>query len=293
MSERFSFGLLGYPLEHSLSPLVQAAALQARGLQGEYNLYPVSDKRDLPGVINQVREGRISGLNVTIPYKRAVIGLMDVLSPVASLIGAVNTISSQHNQLVGDNTDADGFIADLERLGWFPEADQLRSALIFGAGGSARAVVYALSERGWHLRIAARRIEQAENLAQSLSAGSSGKDIPGMVEVIRLNMQSLINLEPSPDLIVNTTPLGMYPHLDGSPWPSELALPRKSAVYDLVYNPAETELLAQAKEAGLQAAGGIGMLVEQAARSFEIWTGLVAPRDEMHGSVAAYIKGER
>ncbi|MGW8224444.1 MAG: shikimate dehydrogenase [Anaerolineales bacterium] len=293
MSERFSFGLLGYPLEHSLSPQVQAVALQTRGLQGEYNLYPVRNEKDLPGVINQLREGTISGLNVTIPYKRAVVGLMDVLSPVASLIGAVNTISCQHNQLVGDNTDADGFIADLERLGWFPETSEMRSALVLGAGGSARAVVYALHERGWQLTVAARRIEQAENLAQSSSASPPGKTIQGMIKVIRLNMQSMINLEPAPDLIVNTTPLGMYPHLDASPWPSGLVLPRKSAVYDLVYNPAETAFISQAKGAGLQAAGGIGMLVEQAARSFEIWTGLVAPRIEMHNSVAAFIKGER
>jgi len=293
MSERFSFGLLGYPLEHSLSPQVQAVALQTRGLQGEYNLYPVRNEKDLPVVINQLREGTISGLNVTIPYKRAVVGLMDVLSPVASLIGAVNTISCQHNQLVGDNTDADGFIADLERLGWFPETSEMRSALVLGAGGSARAVVYALHERGWQLTVAARRIEQAENLVQSSSASPPGKTIQGMIKVIRLNMQSIINHEPAPDLIVNTTPLGMYPHLDASPWPSGLALPRKSAVYDLVYNPAETAFISQAKGAGLQAAGGIGMLVEQAARSFEIWTGLVAPRIEMHNSVAAFIKGER
>lgn len=293
MSERFSFGLLGYPLEHSLSPLVQEVALQAHGLQGEYKLFPVSDKRDLPGMIGQLREGTINGLNVTIPYKRAVIKMMDVLSTTASLIGSVNTISFQHNRLVGDNTDADGFNADLARLGWFPEADQLRGALVLGAGGAARAIVYALHERGWQLTIAARRIEQAEILMQSLSSDSSGKHMQGMVKASLLNLPSLEGLEPPPDLIINTTPLGMYPDLDASPWPSGLALPSKAAVYDLVYNPAETAFINQAKEAGLQATGGIGMLVEQAARSFEIWTGLVAPRLEMHGSVAAFIKGGR
>ncbi|MFL7890474.1 MAG: shikimate dehydrogenase [Anaerolineales bacterium] len=293
MSERFSFGLLGYPLEHSLSPLVQEVALQAHDLQGEYNLYPVSDKRDLPGMIGQLREGRINGLNVTIPYKHTVSKMMDVLSTTASLIGAVNTISFQHNQLVGDNTDADGFIADLERLGWFPEADQLRSALVLGAGGAARAIVYALRERGWQLTVAARRIEQTEILVQSLSSEPSGRHIQGKVKSSPFNIQSLEDLEPPPDLIINTTPLGMYPHLDASPWPSGLALPSKAAVYDLVYNPAQTAFIGQAQEAGLRATGGIGMLVEQAARSFEIWTGLVAPRLEMHRSVVAYIKGGR
>jgi shikimate dehydrogenase len=291
MPQKYSFGLLGYPLGHSLSPLIHAAALQALGLQGDYRLYPVAHEKNLPELLNQLREGVLQGLNVTIPYKRSVIDFMDVLTSTARSIGAINTISYRQNQMIGENTDAGGFLADLRRFGWFSEGNKLQQALILGAGGSARAVAYALYQQGWQLTIAARRIDQAEKLVKSLANLASRKESQNSAEAIQLDRASLFNLKYSPDLIVNTTPLGMSPHDNASPWPHDLALPSQAAVYDLVYNPVETDFTHAAMEAGLRAASGIGMLVEQAALSFEIWTGLPAPRAEMHASLAAYTTG--
>jgi len=293
MTDKYSFGLVGYPLEHSLSPLIHSAALQALDLQGEYRLYPIEDEQGLPGLIKQLRQGALQGLNVTIPYKRYVLELMDVLTPSAQSIGAVNTISYQQNQLVGANTDTGGFLADLRRMGWFPKADRLRHALVLGAGGSARAVVYTLTRQGWYLTVAARRREQAEDLAKSSREAALSEGDQISVEGIQMEKASLSRLTPPADLIINTTPLGMSPQNNSSSWPPDLALPPQAAVYDLVYNPAETQLLRTAREAGLRTASGLGMLVEQAALSFEIWTGLPAPRTEMHTSLTAFQRGAR
>ncbi len=293
MPEKYSFGLLGYPLGHSLSPLIHTAALQTLGFEGDYRLYPTEDEQGLLGMLNQLRQGKIQGLNVTIPHKRSVIEFMDVLTPTARSIGAINTISYQQNQLTGDNTDADGFLADLRRLGWFSERDKLRHALILGAGGSARAVAYALFKQGWQLTIAARRIEQAESLGKAITELVPSREEQPSIEFINFDRTALSGSEHAPDLIVNTTPVGMSPHENANPWPQDLTLPSQAAVYDLVYNPVETEFTRAARGANMRAAGGIGMLVEQAALSLEIWTGVPAPRAEMHASVAAYTTGER
>jgi shikimate dehydrogenase len=293
MTDNYSFGLLGYPLGHSLSPLIHAAARQAHNLGGEYWLFPLKDKQRIPELIDRLREGTLQGLNVTIPYKSNVIEFMDELTPTARSIGAVNTISYQRNRVIGENTDAGGFLADLARLGWFPESDRRRQALILGSGGSARAVAYALYQDGWQLTIAGRRLEQAEQLVGSLQKvkPSSGRRF-GVASIL-LDLEGLASIQHSPDMIVNTTPLGMSPYKDGCPWPADLALPPQAAVYDLVYNPVDTEFTRTASAAGLQAASGIGMLVEQAALSFEIWTGLAAPRDDMHASLSANSPGAR
>lgn len=293
MPERYSFGLLGYPLEHSLSPLIHATALQAHGLRGEYRLFPVKDERGIPKLIKQLREGSLHGLNVTIPYKSSVIELMDELTPTARTIGAVNTISLQGNKVIGENTDASGFLADLGGLDWFPEPDNTRHALILGAGGSARAIAYALFKEKWRLIIAARRHGQGEKLAQSLATIHSAEEGQMSAEGIHWDHEALSEITPAPHLIVNTTPLGMSPYEHESPWPADLALPPNAAVYDLVYNPVETQFTRAARAAGLRAASGIGMLVEQAALSFEIWTGLPAPRQEMHAALAAHSTGEK
>jgi shikimate dehydrogenase len=291
MPEKYSFGLLGYPLGHSLSPKIHAAALNAHNLQGEYKLFPIKDEADLPGLIDLLRDGMLHGLNVTIPYKSTLINFLDDLTPTAKSIGAVNTISRQRNHLIGENTDAGGFLADLGRLDWFPDTDQRRHALLLGAGGSARAVAYALGERGWQLTVAARRLEQAEQLVRSLSGVKSGERAQLLAECIPFDREALSAVQHTPDLIINTTPLGMSPYDDVSPWPGDLAIPPQAAVYDLVYNPFDTQFTRIAGAVGLRAASGIGMLVEQAALSFEIWTGLPAPRAEMHASIAAHGTG--
>lgn len=281
----YSFGLIGYPLGHSLSPPIHGAALHALGVSGEYGLYPIpplpEGEDDLAVLLTRVRTGEIHGLNVTIPHKQNVIPLLDELTPAAQTIRAVNTIFMRENQLIGDNTDADGFWVDVQQLAaskqWVLESGQNLSAHILGAGGSARAVVYALLTRGWHITLAARRIEQAKDLCEQYSIFKN--------QLSALEMGDFLPTTAHCALIVNTTPLGMHPNLDTCPWPENTPFPENAAIYDLVYNPRETLLVKRARAAGLPAITGLGMLVEQAALAFERWTGLEAPREAMRLAV--------
>jgi shikimate dehydrogenase len=291
MRESYSLGLTGYPLHHSLSPRIHAAALRESGLQGDYRLYPVEDAAGIQELLNRLCRGTLQGLNVTIPHKGSILSLLDVLTPTARAVGAANTIFSRDGQLVGDNTDTTGFLADLDRLGWSQSKDQTQVALVLGSGGSARAIVYALTRAGWLVTIAARRPEQAQALVETIQSGNGdGVSTTELKQLtaIHIDEASLTSLDPAPGLIINTTPLGMFPHQDASPWPNDLVFPIDAAVYDLVYNPAETALIRAAQEGGLRVANGLGMLVEQAALSFEIWTGLDAPREVMRQAVQEY-----
>jgi shikimate dehydrogenase len=207
----------------------------------------------------------------------------------------VNTVLLEEGRVIGDNTDAPGFLADLHNLlDTQPGTNisQQHFALVLGAGGSARAVVYALLKTGWRVVIAARRLEQA----QALAAGFQPSALSVQLKAIRLSRASLIACHElwSADmpLIVNTTPLGMSPRVDASPWPAQVPFPKNARVYDLVYNPGETALVRAAREAGLAAATGLGMLIEQAALSIERWTGQIAPREAMRQAVIS-LDGER
>ena len=270
----FNLGLIGYPLGHSLSPKIHAAALNACNLQGNYSLFPIppEDKPALQTLLNRVRAGEIHGLNVTIPHKQNVIEFMDELTPTAQVIGAVNTIYMRGDKLIGDNTDAPGFLSDLNRVIGNRELGIGKSAIVLGAGGSARAVVYALASESWKVTIAARRIEQAEQLANSFPTHH--------FPLTTFDLQPLTF-----DLIVNTTPLGMTPNTESSPLPENLSLPTNVFVYDLVYNPRETKLVRDARAQGLNASTGLGMLIEQAALAFEKWTGHNPPRDLLYQAV--------
>ncbi len=281
----FHLGLTGYPLSHSLSPQIHTAALHACSLEGDYSLFsiPPEDKHGLKKLLTRLRTGDLHGINVTIPYKQTVIEFLDEITPIAKAIGAVNTIYLRDDKLIGDNTDAPGFLADLRKfLAEFPSpsgrGDGVRknSALVLGAGGSARAVVHALLNDGWKITIAARRLEQAQHLAISFS--NYQLQITGL--------EGLQSLVPNHSLVVNTTPLGMAPDVDQSPLPENLSLPSNILVYDLVYNPRGTKLVRDAQAHGLKATTGLGMLIEQAALSFELWTGQNPSRELMQASVS-------
>ncbi len=234
----FSLGLIGYPLGHSLSPRLHQAALQASGFEGEYRLYPVDPAEGgletLQGLLYDLRRGELQGLNVTIPHKQTVLPFMDRLSPTAQAVRAVNTIFYQDGELVGDNTDVAGFWADLAKkfsvighkvydsTGIDQDASLLpRAALVLGAGGSARAVVFALCRAGWNVSIASRRVEQAQALAEEFS--KLEVSVLGC-ELSRSTLSDLLSEKPI-RLIVNTTPLGMHTHQPASPWPADLDFP--------------------------------------------------------------------
>ncbi|MBN1668656.1 MAG: shikimate dehydrogenase [Anaerolineales bacterium] len=274
-------GLTGYPLGHSLSPRLHNAALQVQGLPGKYRLFAVpptaGEPTGLLDLLAEMRAGRILGLNVTIPHKQTMIPLLDQLTTAAAAIGAVNTVFCDGQRLLGDNTDAPGFWSDLQASLPLPDMPG-QQALVLGAGGAARAVCYALLQHGWQVTLAARRPEQARALGQAFQP-LFGEAALAVCPFSQLSQVQAVAL------LVNATPLGMYPQPDNSPWPADLPLPAGAAVYDLVYNPRQTRLVRQAQAAGLSAAGGLGMLVEQAALAWERWFGQQAPRQAMWSSI--------
>jgi shikimate dehydrogenase len=251
------------------------AALDATSLTGEYVLYPDKPTKDEPNSINQklqrLIDGKLTGLNVTIPYKQIVMPLLDQLTPAATQIGAVNVLYIEDGKLTGDNTDSQAFMTDLNQK--MPELQSSsKNALVLGGGGSARAVVFALQQNGWNIHIATRKPDQASQLIVELTLDS--------IQTVRLDADAHSNIQDI-QLIVNTTPVGMAPCVDENPWPVGLPLWQGAVVYDLIYNPVETRLMKKARLSGLNAVNGMGMLVEQAALSFERWTGVSAPREVM------------
>lgn len=249
------------------------AALAASGLNDWcYEAMPVEPSR-LAEAVRTLRSGEFGGANVTVPHKEAVIPLLDGLTPLAETIGAVNTIIKRDGRLIGHNTDAAGLLADLRAHGVRVEG---REVLILGAGGAARAAAGACAEMGAGVRVAARRRAQAESL----------KEIAPGMQVFDLTRRDLARAAEGCELIINATPLGMWPQVDSSPWFEDAAFPAGAFVYDLVYNPAETKLARQARAAGLRAATGLGMLIEQGALAFEWWTGRAAPREIMRNAIS-------
>ncbi len=275
----YHLGLIGHPLGHSRSPQLHRAALAAVKLAGDYRLFPIPPApegvTEIERIIEDLCQGKLHGLNVTIPHKQSVLPFLDQQTIVVRAVGAANTLFvTADGSVAGDNTDVPGFLWDLYRLA----GNQRGMAAVLGAGGSARAVVYALAQAGWQVRVLARRSEQAAALAVEMNgaAGLGERLFTGAMDA-----PTLARAGRDCDLLVNTTPLGMAPNTSGCPWPEDLPLPGGAAVYDLVYNPLETRLVRRAREAGLSAATGAGMLIAQAALSFKRWTGQEPPFEVM------------
>lgn len=272
-------GLVGYPLEFSLSPIIHATAMKYCGVEGSYSLFPVSpdDLKGLKDLLYRVREGKLAGLNITIPYKQNVIPMLDELTPVAQAIGAVNTINMKNGKLIGDNTDAPGFLADLhtQLAAEIRDWKKGQKVLVIGAGGAARAVVFGLVKDGWKVVITARRPDQVKALIAQFP------DHASCLTWIDYDSAGFKTAISNVRLVINTTPVGMSPAVEKSPWPAGVPLPDQAIFYDLVYNPRETKFVMGARYSGLRAFSGLGMLVEQAALAFKIWTGFDVPREPL------------
>ena len=267
-------GIIGYPLTHSISPRFQQAAFDHLGLDIRYEVWETKP-HELTSRVEQARAPDTLGFNVTVPHKEAVISYLDELAELAARIKAVNTVVNDEGKLKGHNTDAEGFITGLRKEGEFDPKGK-RAALL-GAGGAARAVGFSLIEAGIaHLSILNRTLERAEALAVDLQHwGSCVKAEPWTERALRRTLADC-------DLIVNCTSVGMKDSQTEGQSPLEGNLiPRNALVYDLVYNPVETPLLAAAKKAGARAVAGLAMLVYQGAKAFELWTGREAPVDIM------------
>ncbi len=257
---------LGYPIAQSLSPVAQTAAFHARGIDWIYIAWGVRPEH-LPVTVGALRASEnYAGGNVTAPHKETIIPLLDGLTPAARRIGAVNVIVREGEALLGDTTDGAGYIAALREEGYDPAG---KSILVFGAGGAAKAVAFALADAGvGEIRILNRSIPRAEALARMLAdAGHPRVRIGPLTEA----KQALARA----DLVVNATSVGLQP---SAPPLFDYAFLRPPAlVSDLVFLPRETPFLRRAREQGCRTMNGLGMLLQQAVLSFERWTGMEAP----------------
>ncbi|MCK4579971.1 MAG: shikimate dehydrogenase [Dehalococcoidia bacterium] len=275
-------GIIGDPVEHSMSPLMQNAAFRRLGL--DYLYVPFRVRRELlDRALEGVRALNIRGLNVTTPHKVAVMSLLDEIDPLAKRIGAVNTVVNDDGVLSGYNTDAAGFLRALLEKDIEPRG---RNVVILGAGGASRAVSLVLAERGSRILVLNRTLDRAKEVANRVSGVSRNE-----VRALELDRDNLSGALGEADILVNTTSVGMSPNTGESPVASDL-LRSSLVVFDIVYSPVRTKLLKEAEEAGALAVSGLDMLVWQGAIAFEKWTGLAAPSELMKEEVARAVAGD-
>ena len=277
MTIRTALGIIGHPIGHSISPRFQQAALDSLDIDAEYRAYEV-EPDDVGAFVNSLRSDAVTGINVTVPHKEAVMPFLDEIDEWATEAGAVNTIVNRDGRLAGYNTDGYGFLRALRESGGLNPTG--KNTLILGAGGSARGVVQALLRADvGPLTVANRTLTRAESLAEL--ARSRGVE----AEAVTLESDRVDDAARSAQLIVNCTSLGMThgPDETASPLRAD-QIPPTALVYDLVYNPALTPLLREAEQAGATTMGGITMLVYQGAASFEIWLDRPAPVEVMMGA---------
>jgi shikimate dehydrogenase len=248
------------------------AAMAQLGLDFVYVACRVAPEA-LPAAMQAMRALNLCGLNVTVPHKQAVMALLDEVAPEARAIGAVNTVVNRGGRLVGYNTDAFGVIESLRRDGGMVELPP-RVALM-GAGGAARAILYALLARAEveQILLLNRSLPRAQALAAAMGGGAR-------VQVTGLDGADALDLTDI-GLLINATSVGMHPAQNASPLPDGSCLEPPTLVLDIVYNPLRTRLMQQAEAAGARALNGLGMLVCQGARAFEIWTGQWPPVETM------------
>ncbi len=267
-------GVIGWPVEHSISPQMHTAALQAAGLS-DWSYERIAIPPDIVGhSLRTLRdEGGFLGLNVTVPHKQAVLPHVRPDEVVLAL-GAANTIDFRDNSAT--NTDHAGLIDDL-RAHEVPLAG--RRSLVLGAGGSARAAVYGLTRAGATVCVVNRTQSRAEDMLANLERAA------GITCVSLLTLEQAAREQPA--LVVNCTSLGMWPNTESCPWPEEIPFPPDATAYDLVYRPRRTRFMALAEAQGARAIGGLGMLVRQGAASFNIWTGQTADVPAMTAAAEA------
>ncbi len=282
--------LIGYPLEHSLSPYFQQAALDYYHLDVCYQKREVHAE-ELKAAVFSLRDGQHLGANVTVPYKESVIPLLDSVDELATLLGAVNTIVRIGDILKGYNTDIYGFAESLKTQGNF--VARSKRAIVLGAGGSARAVSFALvRERISSLLVANRTMDRAVLLVRELRRYAMQIGLEAEIDVLPWRALDSELVLADRQIIVNCTPLGMKYSTEERQSPlAGNVIPGGILVYDLVYNPYPSPLLRMSEEAGANILGGLSMLVYQGAASFKLWTGKEAPVDLMYAEAKGMLIG--
>ena len=263
-------GIIGFPIGHSISPLFQQAALDHLGVKATYQAWQV-EPDSLAAFVKGLRSPDVLGINVTVPHKETIIPLVDQVDEWAAAAGAVNTVVNRQGTLTGHNTDGAGFLRALREAGNFEPRG--RRALVLGAGGAGRGVVLALAREGAaQVTIANRTQDRANRLCRM--AADNGLQ----AQAVSLETDALAQAAVSAELIVNCTTIGMAHGPDEHrSLLSREQIPPTALVNDLVYNPQETPLVKEARQAGAATLGGLHMLVYQGAASLEMWTGREAP----------------
>ena len=278
-------GVIGEPVEHSLSPVMHNAAIAELGLDYLYLPFPVK-KADLTKAIEGLEAIGVQGFNITIPHKQSIMNLLSEVTNKAKTIAAVNTAWYTESGWKGTNTDIEGFIAPLQDRSqdW-----RQMTAIVLGNGGAARAVVAGLVELEFSaIHIVGRDRQKLLNFYQTW------QNMPEIAPLLKVHYwETLPELLSTADLLVNTTPVGMYPYVDDSPISSELikALKADAIAYDLIYTPSPTKFLSFARARGLKTIDGLEMLVRQGAAALEIWLEQPVPLETMRNSLKEYLFG--
>ena len=277
-------GLIGHPIKQSYSPFIHNIASQLKNLDYIYlpfDVIPDNLKDALKGVIAL----GINGLNVTVPHKEKIITYLDDLSEESSTIGAVNTILNDHGKLKGFNTDVHGIIESLT-----PFKNYIASAdvSIIGAGGAARAAIFTLIRffKPNKITIINRTIQRADTLQNYFTEKMKFDNF----RTKELFPPELVETLHSSKLIINATPVGLFPDINDTPINLKESFHKDQLLFDMIYNPVETKLLSIAKQQGAEILGGLKMLVHQAAKSFELWTGEEMPIEKLMRSLELMIK---
>ncbi len=275
-------GIIGHPLKRSLSPVFQQAALDQLSLDVRYEAWPTPEERLTETVLGLRAPDRL-GANVTIPHKEAVLPLMDESDDLCHRVGAVNTIVNRDGRLEGHNTDGAGFLRALREDGGFEPGGS--RVLVAGAGGAARAVAVSLIDAGAaSITFINRTFSRAAKLVEEIGSQAGSTELHALPDIHASWRASAISCR----LLINCTSVGMAGTKEekGSPVPIDL-IPPDALVFDLIYRPAKTPLLAAAEKRGAGVLGGLPMLVYQGAESFRLWTGLEAPLDVMFNAARA------
>lgn len=256
------FMVVGHPIGHSLSPLMHSIALDTHKIDADYIAIDL-EPSDISSFVSWINKDVFLGANITIPYKREFLDVVDRLDETAKEVGAMNTIVKDQHFISGYNTDVDGFLSPLK-----PFFDRLagESVILFGTGGASRAVKYALKQLG---------VEQIVIVSRNPGNLDSGDNILCSYQNWQAYAEESV-------MLVNSTPLGMHPHIGKSPVSDkEDYLLEGKICYDLVYNPLKTSFLKQAEQYGAETVGGLQMFIAQGARAFELWTGKLFPEDKI------------
>jgi shikimate dehydrogenase len=276
-------GLIGHPIKHSYSPYIQNYALEEMGIDCIYLAFDVVSE-NLRSSVNSVLTLSLKGINVTLPHKEKIIKYLDELSEEASIIGAVNTVVNDHGKLIGYNTDANGV---LETLLPFKDKISGTKVTVIGAGGSARAVIYTLLRyfKPEEINIINRTHQRADTLMNYFSLKMRYDSFHTFELFPPDNVETIKNSR----LIINSTTIGMYPEIEDSITDIEDSFNEEQIVFDLIYNPTKTKFLRMAEEQGAKVIGGMTMLISQAAKSFQLWTGVEMPTVDITKKLEEFI----